>query len=327
MGTIVETKPFLSRSSLPNESKGFWSSVTSKLAAFAISIGLSASPVISQASPPLSQYTIMAESAQKNVNESIVFSSSFPKRNAHFTNQSSTLEDRVYDTDHAIRSIGASYELNCSSFALAAQIGVRAIKYSVGNCLEMSAAAFVHLLPHSHDTKIDLYRIEGGDHGFLVIGRPFDSDPLDPKTWGNAIICDTWAKKSFPASRIHELKDYQGVSDKGDPILTAIDYSKQRLSIWASNSYTSQDLAFLVGPHPSLWVDKKLEELKPLLHSFHEEKNLVKRQEIAQALLKLLETMPIKIPQSFQTPSGTSFLKAKADLRDQLEFFLQSTSS
>lgn len=83
-------------------------------------------------------------------------------------------------------------------------------KFSIGNCFEFSLMALEYVLHSSPDTYAEVYKIKGGDHIFLVIGRSRDSDPADPSTWGaDAIICDPWSNKIYAASRyLSELKAY-----------------------------------------------------------------------------------------------------------------------
>jgi hypothetical protein len=94
---------------------------------------------------------------------------------------------------------------------------------------------------------VDIYRILGGDHCFLVIGRDLNSDPSDPETWGpHTMICDPWSKKSFPVSELYKLQNYGGrVWSNGEPVLRELDFNTQTLGIWTSNHLTEKDLKFL----------------------------------------------------------------------------------
>lgn len=89
-----------------------------------------------------------------------------------------------------------------------------ALKYSVGNCYEKSAAALFFLKEQDSETPVELYDIEEGEHCFIVIGRKRSSDPKDYKTWGeDALICDLWAEKVFAVSEVErELYDFESLS-------------------------------------------------------------------------------------------------------------------
>jgi hypothetical protein len=296
-----------------HQEKGFWDAATTlwdatlaKITPFVVSLlG--------------SHYSAMADEAQKFVKANILFSSTFPNRNIHFkANQSRSFLERFHGIDNAIDQVRSSIQ-ETSNFDKAIAIGMTAIKYSIGNCMEMAAAAFVYLLKSHPDVKVDIFRIDGGDHGFVVIGRDFNSDPTDPTTWGeHALICDTWSKESFPVSQINKLKDFNGgVTVDGYPVLRDLDLTKQTLRIWTSNQFTPKDLEYLAGPHPSSDVVKTIKALTPLLQNFYNEKDLAKKQEAAKDIQNFLPN----------TPSNIAFHCALVDLYDQLDFFLANYTS
>jgi hypothetical protein len=91
-------------------------------------------------------------------------------------------------------------------------------KHSLGNCGELAYQAFDYILYASENlhTRADVYEIKGGDHIFLVLNRPYDSDPYDPKTWGNeTIICDPWANAVYNALDYQsKLKNFYSQNNK-----------------------------------------------------------------------------------------------------------------
>lgn len=73
-------------------------------------------------------------------------------------------------------------------------------KYSLGNCYELSFLALDYILNHFPEMRAELYKIEYGDHAFLVLNRDPDSFMDKPHTWGeNAIVCDPLANEVYPA--------------------------------------------------------------------------------------------------------------------------------
>lgn len=82
-------------------------------------------------------------------------------------------------------------------------------KFSLGNCQELALLA-LHYIAVETSLNAEVYRIKGGDHIFLVIGRPRDSNPNIPETWGeNTYICDPWSNLVYPASQYQtRLKNF-----------------------------------------------------------------------------------------------------------------------
>ena len=91
-------------------------------------------------------------------------------------------------------------------------------KYSLGNCSELVVQAFDYILNHADPAviKAEMFTLCGkreedhGDHVFLVINRSNKSISLFPDTWGpDAMICDPWANKIYPASDyLNQLGSY-----------------------------------------------------------------------------------------------------------------------
>lgn len=61
--------------------------------------------------------------------------------------------------------------------------------------------ALEYIVLNKPHLNAEIYDIATGDHTFLVIGRPKESDAHDPSTWGEqAYICDPWADTVYPTS-------------------------------------------------------------------------------------------------------------------------------
>jgi len=95
------------------------------------------------------------------------------------------------------------------------------------------------------DTNNPIFLENGPDHVFVLIGRDTeDSEITDPRTWNSdAVICDAWAQRSYPASDIRQelgiLSGVTGVSnDDTVPIQTEL--------IMAQEAETNYD------PHPQV---------------------------------------------------------------------------
>lgn len=85
------------------------------------------------------------------------------------------------------------------------------LSWQFGNCMEHVYLALDFLINETKKTSGEIFRIEGGDHVFLVIGRKLRSRIDDPMTWGKtAVICDPWAKKAYPAHEyLEKLRTYR----------------------------------------------------------------------------------------------------------------------
>lgn len=82
----------------------------------------------------------------------------------------------------------------------------RAIEWGVGNCFEKACVAFYYLLSCRLNARpLDLVSLKKfpGDHAFLLIGRPSESDISDFSSWGSdCVVCDPWDNKAYSASVI-----------------------------------------------------------------------------------------------------------------------------
>jgi hypothetical protein len=70
----------------------------------------------------------------------------------------------------------------------------------------VDALVFIYLRSHHRDGPIEYasYR-EPGDHAFVVVGRPFASNPGNPSTCGSdCVIADGWNNCVVPASQYYD---------------------------------------------------------------------------------------------------------------------------
>lgn len=82
-----------------------------------------------------------------------------------------------------------------------------------GNCGEMASLAF-DCLQERKVSPIDILGIRNADHAFVVIARDAKSDLKDATTWGrNAVVCDAWEKKWYPARDIKTRMSAWGSSN------------------------------------------------------------------------------------------------------------------
>lgn len=121
------------------------------------------------------------------------------------------------------------------------QIAQVALRCHMGQATEMSAVGFDHLVSVEPKTKVEIFAIAEGNHRFLVIGRaPTSKDPNDIASWGpNAVVCDPWAGKSYPASQIPSQLQSLGSQDIQDGLpcteTTPFDPVRQQLVVLASS--------------------------------------------------------------------------------------------
>jgi len=108
--------------------------------------------------------------------------------------------------------------------------------FKVGNCQAQASHALGYLITSLKITHAEIFRLQQ-DHAFLVIGREPNSDPSDYMTWGkNAVICDPWSNRYFPASDLrNQLNDiFCEVSwppiASSEPLITYKIYSEQDIS-------------------------------------------------------------------------------------------------
>jgi hypothetical protein len=107
---------------------------------------------------------------------------------------------------------------SCMKFIIGGQI---AEKFSLGNCREQTASAFVYLMRNHPDLQLKVYDIVNGDHRFLVVGEG-----------ENAVVCDPWSGRAYPFSEIIiHLKNYKGCAADGSPVLETYHPKKHKLRV------------------------------------------------------------------------------------------------
>lgn len=87
-------------------------------------------------------------------------------------------------------------------------------KHRVANCGEYARAAQYLFKKHYPNIRAEVFGIaNGGGHTFLVIGRDPNSNPADPREWGeHAVVCDPWSGAVYPAkdisTKLHDFFSY-----------------------------------------------------------------------------------------------------------------------
>jgi hypothetical protein len=84
-------------------------------------------------------------------------------------------------------------------------------KFSVGNCNELAFHALAYIINQLQScVSAEIFRIENGDHLFIVLNRALNSDAKNPNSWGEAaVICDPLADKAYKATHyLTELQNY-----------------------------------------------------------------------------------------------------------------------
>ncbi|WP_420420737.1 hypothetical protein [Simkania sp.] len=105
------------------------------------------------------------------------------------------------------------------------KIAAVAKNVGIGTCLEMSALALDYCLEKKAPLKAEVFFLKGGNHVFLVLDRNPQSNSSDYKSWGKqAVICDTWSGKVFPAMQMEsKLKNFSGNQIRGDQVLIQLE--------------------------------------------------------------------------------------------------------
>lgn len=90
---------------------------------------------------------------------------------------------------------------------------------SIGNCQEYAMLALEYCLKLPTQQVEAFYFANNSyfgykkDHVFIVIGRDPTSDLKDIKTWGaDAVVCDPWARKVYPATEKAMSENLQYIS-------------------------------------------------------------------------------------------------------------------
>jgi hypothetical protein len=323
ISTQSESKtPSANTLSAPTTKLGFLSFIKAKFTAFAISLGLAASP-------QLTENLALAERANSYTDRTILFSSTNPLRNKIKGPALSTLQ-------HSIDLMRESYIFNSSPFQYAKDIGLRSLKLNQGECLEMSCAGLVYFLYQKNlQAKVDVYEIKnknpqepGGDHAFLVIGRDKHSDPSNPSTWGeNAVVADPLRNIAFPATQIETLEDHLGLDHQNNPVSSPFNPRKQTLSLWISNAFTASDLAYLSGNKLTSAEKRELKILQSHLQAFHNAAAEEEKREAAERILNVVGDVQLEMKKLLleKNRSDQPFLMAKLSLYDQMGHYLRES--
>ncbi len=147
-----------------------------------------------------SEIKLIARAANKYARIQIREGSTQLQNNAYDLNKRLALKIAVEDIREASEEdrgffLSIDFTLRCFE-----QLIANCKKLSIGNCYELALMALHYMIKEHPDMNAEVYRIEGGDHVFLVIGRERDSDPNRPETWGDgAYICDPWSDNVYPA--------------------------------------------------------------------------------------------------------------------------------
>jgi hypothetical protein len=156
-------------------------------------------------------------------------------------------------------------------------------KYSFGNCTHISALAYDRLFEWNQDPnlKIDIMSIKKGDHVFVVIGRPIDSDASKPETWKRALGVDGWAGKVFEGEKLEqELYDHVTRDPyTGKSIRQKFDPSYQTIELILTNMYSVQEWDSLIEEKELIHFT-----IKTLLEKFHSESTSKKKCKIAKEI-------------------------------------------
>jgi hypothetical protein len=159
-----------------------------------------------EASDELRKNLATAKSIISYVHNAVPFSSNYFERSKLFT-------PNYYDQNCLLplkgvisTSLDLVREKNSSDKSLKSNVE-KIIKYKTGNCDEMSKVGYYVARDNA---PVEIVKIRGGDHIFLIIGRNQASQLSDYKNWGSqAAICDVWTGAYYPASEIEKyLLDY-----------------------------------------------------------------------------------------------------------------------
>jgi len=94
-----------------------------------------------------------------------------------------------------------SKELYVSAIGDVMAAAKAALQLRIGNCEAQAALGYFYIVEHCQ-SAVWLTGLRGYDHAFLMVGPPEAASPLDPSTWGDAMICDPWANAVYPAAEL-----------------------------------------------------------------------------------------------------------------------------
>ncbi len=162
-------------------------------------------------------------------------------------NQITAMRKEVSDASKSSPQISLSLDKSVDDFYASTYFSKQ---QRSGNCSEYSDLALEHIAEHHPTTHAEVFHIEGGDHVFLVLGRDKNSNPSNPKTWGkNAVFCDPWANKVYPASDYQKNLQNFTSGREMDPATKRIQHSyesfnpdKHKLALSKARQFQSGDL-------------------------------------------------------------------------------------
>jgi len=179
----------------------------------------------------------LAQKIIQHVQGIVLFSSNYPDRSPVLQQKSfEDLKCSLKAIDNVSRKIWNEYCHIKKPRAWLSSLVALVTKYNVGNCREMAAIGLQYAIDHLACQRVEMFRILGGEHTFLVIGRDEGTDPADYLHWGpNAVVCDPWASRSYPAVQIERmLQNFRGTEDyPGEgrvTLLEMFDPARHRLS-------------------------------------------------------------------------------------------------
>ncbi len=148
-------------------------------------------------------------------------------------------------------------------------------KLSIGNCHELALMALDYVVRFApQHVNAEVYRIDKGDHVFLVIGRAAESHPNKPETWGNgAFICDPWSNKVYPASNY-------------------LTQTKNFYRTWNDQDYVNNIQDFDVGKHRLKPIKyQNTQYLRQAKYPEHLDRIIVSIQARLETLVQAMETL------------------------------------
>lgn len=102
--------------------------------------------------------------------------------------------------------------------------------HEMGRCGEFCFLVMHYLYKQNVQIPIEIFNIEKGDHCIIVIDRDPKSREDDYKSWGeNAVVCDAWAGKVYPANQIGNLLETHYVNKQGKNELLPFNQKYHRL--------------------------------------------------------------------------------------------------
>jgi hypothetical protein len=237
-------------------------------------------------------------------------------RNQHVALQD--LTDVSQDVAHCLKVVRAAVMFNMEGGLFERTETAVKIAENVhfGNCWEMALVGLFKGMERGiWDTRLEVAKIENGDHAIIILGRQPGSDPNDYKTWGSStVVIDSWAGKIFKLSEVEtKLNDYISVDDvTGVPVLRPFDPQTQQLQIMYGNTCFKEDL--LVEKNKLLLSDEQssaYDAVVQQLDRFHQTQVLHEKLPAANDLFALCNDPKI------------GFLSSIETLKDQTNHFIE----